>query len=138
MQMEFLKRMGDRLREIRKSMRLTQQEMGEIMGASRASYSLYENGKLPIDVIMLEKLRQKTNYPTDYILGLSDNKYILDEPMSITFSQAEKEPPLREGYTRLVLPASEIYANVADKKINLKSLIQKMIEEEFDNREANK
>lgn len=72
--MSFLESVSGRLYEIRKEMKLTQKEMGEIMGVSRASYSLYENGKLPIDIVMLDKLRQKTGYSLDYLLGYSEKE----------------------------------------------------------------
>lgn len=137
--MEFLQKMAARMYEIRKEMKLNQQQMGEIMGVSRASYSLYENGKLPIDVVMLEKLRQKTQFCTDYILGYSDDKYIECSPEDdVSFSQVEEPPPVEEGYSRITIPADELFAGNGTLKIDLNDLIQNMIEDALEKREAKK
>lgn len=63
-----------RLLEIRREMGITQEEMAKKLGTSRASYSLYENGKLPVDIIMLDELHSLTGLPFDYLMGYTDIK----------------------------------------------------------------
>ena len=55
-------------------MGITQEEMAQKLKTSRASYSLYENGKLPIDIIMLDELHSLTGLPFDYLMGYTDIK----------------------------------------------------------------
>lgn len=134
--MEFLQQVGGRLYEIRKGMKLNQAQMGEIIGVSRASYSLYENGKLPIDVVMLNRLHEKTGYSLDYLLGYSEEKF-QSKHMDITLVQGDP-PPKSEDEYELVLDPEDILTGQASTAIGLRNLIQKMIEEEFRNREAKK
>lgn len=63
-----------RLSEIRKEMGITQEEMAKRLGTSRASYSLYENGKLPVDILMLDELHRLTGFSFDYLMGYTDMK----------------------------------------------------------------
>lgn len=55
-------------------MGITQEEMAKRLGTSRASYSLYENGKLPVDIIMLDELHRLTGFSFDYLMGYTDMK----------------------------------------------------------------
>lgn len=133
--MELLKQVAARLHEIRKEMKLNQQQMGEIMGVSRASYSLYENGKLPIDVVMLDRLRQKTHLSTDYILGYTDKKsYAIDKVTVIKGSP----PPLEKGYKSFEISVSELLAGIDNAAMNFKENIEAMFQEELKNREGEK
>lgn len=134
--MEFLQQVGTRLYEIRKEMKLNQAQMGEIIGVSRASYSLYENGKLPIDVVMLNRLHEKTGFSFDYLLGYSEEKF-QGIPMNITVTHGDP-PPKRDDEYEIVLSPDEFFAGQGSRTIDFKNLIQKMIEEEFKNREAKK
>lgn len=124
--MEFLQQVAARLYEIRKEMRLNQQQMGEIMGVSRASYSLYENGKLPIDVVMLDRLREKTGYDADYLLGYSDIKHINQPPVEVKLVRGNppSEPP--KGYKRMVI--------ADDDEIEFKKILLSAIDEELKKR----
>lgn len=134
--MEFLQKVGERLYEIRKEMKLNQAQMGEIIGVSRASYSLYENGKLPIDIVMLKRLHEKTGFSFDYLLGYSEEK-IHGESMTISVIHGDP-PPKKEDEYGLVLAPDDILTGQASTAIKLRNLIQEMIEEEFKNREAKK
>lgn len=133
--MEFLQQVGARLYEIRKEMKLNQAQMGEILGVSRASYSLYENGKLPIDIVMLNRLHEKTGYSLDYLMGYSEEKF-QGIPMDITVTHGDPPPKSDDEYELVLSP--EFFAGQGSRMIDFKNLIQKMIEEEFRNREAKK
>ena len=69
----FLKKVGARLKHIRKSLNMNQERFALLMGTSRASYSLYENGKLPIDIRMLSALHEATGFSFDYLLCDTDD-----------------------------------------------------------------
>lgn len=69
----FLKKVGARLKHVRKSLNMNQERFALLMGASRASYSLYENGKLPIDIRMLSALHEATGFSFDYLLCDTDD-----------------------------------------------------------------
>lgn len=63
-----------RLKDIREDNDLSQEDMAEILGVKRSTYSLWE---LEINVIPLEFLCRYTDYfniSIDYILGLSNDK----------------------------------------------------------------
>ena len=57
------------LKQLRKSKRLTQQEVANFIGISQNNYSYWENGKVKIDNQSLKKLSELFNVSVDYILG---------------------------------------------------------------------
>lgn len=128
--MEFLQQVAARLYEIRKEMKINQQQMGEIMGVSRASYSLYENGKLPIDVLMLNKLHEKTGYSFDYLLGCSEIKHNPWPPQLDIEVMEKNVPPVKEGYNRIVFTDEMLHMDLDE----LAKLIHEIVDNELDDR----
>ena len=63
-----------RLREVRKSNDLTLKSIGDYVGVSESTMSLYENGKRDLPNEILIKLSQLYHVSSDYLLGLSLNK----------------------------------------------------------------
>ncbi len=59
------------LREVRRLMDLTQEEMSKKLGVARASLSLYETGKQMPTIAFLERLYKATNIPFDALMGYS-------------------------------------------------------------------
>ena len=70
----------DRLKELRKSKKLTQTELGKILGVGKTTISMYEtNNSTPNDEIKL-KIAEYFNVSVDYLLGKTDIKNHTDDP----------------------------------------------------------
>lgn len=65
-----------RLKEIRKSLKMTMRELAEKLNTSSSAISNYENSKFLILSSLLVELCTFSNYSIDYVLGRSDNKYL--------------------------------------------------------------
>lgn len=68
--------MDERLKELRENRQLSQEEVGKILGVTRATISGYEcgNAQPPADIIV--KLASLYRCTSDYILGLDSQKSI--------------------------------------------------------------
>ena len=66
--------MKNRLRDLRKNRRLTQEEFGEIISVTQQNISKYENDvyEMPIDVLV--KVSKYFNVSIEYLLGLTEIK----------------------------------------------------------------
>lgn len=61
------------LREVRRSMGLTQERMARRIRVARASLSLYETGKQMPSIEVLDRLHRETNIPFDALRGYTLN-----------------------------------------------------------------
>lgn len=61
--------LGQRIRELRKEKKMTQEELGRILGVSKVSISGYENDTRQPDNEALVKLSKYFNVTVDYLLG---------------------------------------------------------------------
>ncbi len=59
----------NKLREIRKSQKLTMKQLGQIVGVSESTISLYETGKHDPDMVTLNRIADALNVTVDAILG---------------------------------------------------------------------
>lgn len=57
------------IKELRMENRLTQENIAEVLGISRAAYCRYENGSRELPLALLVRLADIFNTSTDYILG---------------------------------------------------------------------
>jgi len=64
-----------RLKEIRKSLKMTMRDLAEKFNTSSSTISNYENGKFLILGSFLVELCMFSNYSIDWVLGRSDKKY---------------------------------------------------------------
>jgi len=69
---------GDRLKELRKSQGLTQDDLAIAINVSRQSIGNYENYSVYPDLDILVKIADFFNISTDYILCRTDEKYNLN------------------------------------------------------------
>lgn len=99
-----MKIFGKRLREVRKSKKLTQQQIADEIGVNRGSYSNWEKGKREPSFENLVKLASILGTSTDYLLGTSNN-YIDLEDFEILIKK---------------LPKEEITRLIQDKVTNIK------------------
>lgn len=65
---ELLKNLGIRVRELRKSRGLSQQQLAELLGVSDPMISNLENGKKSIKIINLYTLSEVFDVTIDYLL----------------------------------------------------------------------
>ena len=64
---------AERVRELRKSKRLSQRAVGEAIGITERNYRRYEAGEFEPSASNIVKLADLFNVSADYILGRSDN-----------------------------------------------------------------
>lgn len=67
---------SSRLKEIRKSLKMTMRDLAEKYNTSSSAISNYENSKFLILSSFLIELCRCSNYSIDWVLGRSENKYI--------------------------------------------------------------
>lgn len=77
-----------RIRQLRKTYRLTQEDLAEVLHTSRRNYSYYETGDQNIPVESLCTLADFYGVSVDYLVGRSDRK---DSEVKST----ENFPPVR-------------------------------------------
>ena len=64
--------LGDRIKEARLRVGLTQQQLGEIIGVRKQTITGYEKGEREPDAIKLNKIAQVLNVTGDYLLDLAN------------------------------------------------------------------
>jgi len=62
------KKIGERIREIRKGKGLTQIEFSKILGITQDKLSKYENGKVKVPIEILLKISEEFNISLDWLL----------------------------------------------------------------------
>ena len=70
---------SSRLREIRKSLKLTMRDLANMFNTSSSAISNYENSKFLILSPFLIELCKYGNYSIDWVLGRSENKYLKNQ-----------------------------------------------------------
>ena len=68
------KLIGLKLKELRKKQKLTQEELGKIVGCSYGTIAGYEIGRYLISIPILYKICKKYKISADYLLGRLDNQ----------------------------------------------------------------
>ena len=63
---------GNRIKEIRKSKKISQQKLADMLGISKSSVSLYEMNKIDPSDLLKESIAQKLNISLDYLTGKTD------------------------------------------------------------------
>lgn len=64
----------ERIKNIREDNDLTQKEIVQILGISRANYSAMENGRISFSLLNISKIADYYNISIDYLLGLTNTK----------------------------------------------------------------
>ncbi len=78
--------LGIRLKELRTAQKKTQQQVANIIGVAKSTYSLYESDKREPNVLTLKKLAKAFQTTGDYLLELDafdDNDEILQDNFNI-------------------------------------------------------
>ena len=76
---------GNKLRELRKSINLTQEDLSEKLAISRSSLSLYETDKREPDGETLLKIADYFDISLDYLFGKNHTTLNMPPPVSSTF-----------------------------------------------------
>lgn len=63
-----------KIKELRLSKKMTQQEIANKLGITRPAYTAYENGKREPDFTILQSLAEIFEVSTDYLLGRKENQ----------------------------------------------------------------
>ncbi|MCR5798439.1 MAG: helix-turn-helix domain-containing protein [Eubacterium sp.] len=72
------KTLGERIREHRILMKMTQEELAEALHIKKSTVSMYENDKVDIKGSILVELSRTLNTSPNYLLGLEDNKELIE------------------------------------------------------------
>ncbi len=91
-------KLANRLRELRKSNKLSQSDMAERLNISTSAYGYYEQGKSDLSSETINKIADMFNVTTDYLLGRSSNPQHSENPKS---KAAELEEEFPEGISVL-------------------------------------
>ena len=87
--------LGSRIKELRTEKRMTQAELGRVIGVTKVSISGYENNTRQPDNSILLKLAGYFNVSTDYLLGKSNDKLSLSNGSApVNFSVAKQSIPV--------------------------------------------
>ena len=82
----------ENLKNARKNLRYTQQEVADHLNVTRQTYGRYENGSINCDPNTIVKLSKLFNVSADYLLGLIDAPFTPDEAAFMRKIQDEKDP----------------------------------------------
>lgn len=111
-----------RLREIRKSRGLTQEELGDLVGLTKASISFYESGKQDPGVDTLKRIADVLNVSVDNLLGREEqgeDGTLHTAEARILANGIDKMPKeQREQAIRIMQTVFEKYSDFFDEKGN--------------------
>jgi transcriptional regulator with XRE-family HTH domain len=85
-----------RLKEVRKSLKLTQEEAARKLGIARTTYSGYETGNAEPDNEILQKIADLYNVSVDYLFGRTDDPTKYND--AATTIKLIEETAFRWGY----------------------------------------
>lgn len=89
---------GKRLKKLRLSKKLTQEELGKIIHVTKVSISGYESGDRTPDSENLVRLADYFEVTTDYLLGRSNNPNMTEDE---EFEAFANDPDLERWYREL-------------------------------------
>lgn len=91
------KTIGMRIKECRRKLGMTQEELAEILFTKKNTISMYENGKIDIKVSILQDIAKALNTTAGYLLD-GEEKAVSPEVMQVAMMLQEmKSAELREA-----------------------------------------
>jgi transcriptional regulator with XRE-family HTH domain len=90
--------LGERIRQRRKGLHLSQESLAELIDSSQKQISKYENGEDKPSSDVVHRLSQSLNVSADYLLGLTD---IPERPMRGQADLDQDEIELLNMYRRI-------------------------------------
>ena len=115
--------LGKRIKEQRKKMNLTQEELGQLINVTKVSICCYENGTRTPTLETLKVLAETFNVDINYLLG-NDSYEIADGDNSygIYMSQEEitfiKEIRKNNNIHKMMIDDPKRFVELINKKIN--------------------
>lgn len=67
----------NRIRELRKAQKMTMRELGQLVGVSESTISLYETGRHEPDLVTLSKIADTLGTTVDYLVGRHESDAII-------------------------------------------------------------
>jgi transcriptional regulator with XRE-family HTH domain len=109
MNKEVLARIGNKLKQARKNIGLTQEEVAKVVNLNKTQISYYENATREISITLLEKLANLYGYKLEYFL--SDSSEIVPQ-VNVAF-RADK---INGEDIKIVTFAEKFLNNLSDMK----------------------
>ena len=73
----------EKIKNIREELEITQKDISRVLGCTRTAYSLWEINKNTIPLYYLNKISNEYNINIDYLVDLSNDKYIKFDKVEI-------------------------------------------------------
>lgn len=73
----------EKIKNLREELEITQEEISKVLGCTRTAYSLWEINKNTIPLYYLNKISNVYNINIDYLVDISNEKYITFEKKEI-------------------------------------------------------
>lgn len=81
----------EKIKNLRDELEITQGEISKVLGCTRTAYSLWEINKNTIPLYCLNKISNEYNINIDYLVDLSNNKYIKFNKVDINLTSLGKK-----------------------------------------------
>ncbi|KZD36517.1 XRE family transcriptional regulator [Bacillus wiedmannii] len=88
---------GEKIKELRKNNKITQEQLGNAIGVSKMAISYFEKGKKSPGRESLEKIADYFNVTTDYLLGRSEDPELSEEENKIVTEEGKNIMALIES-----------------------------------------
>lgn len=88
---------GEKIKELRKNSKITQEQLGNAIGVSKMAISYFEKGKKSPGRESLEKIADYFKVTTDYLLGRSEDPELNEEEDKIISEEGKNIMSLIEG-----------------------------------------
>jgi len=108
--------LGERLRQIRKKHGYTQQNVADVIGVDRTTYTVYEIGPSTPSVSTLYKLSRLYNVSVDYLMGVENEKHYHETVQTLNSTPLyQEEVPKLDKQEKLMLMFFRILDNQGKK-----------------------
>lgn len=88
---------GEKIKELRKNSKITQEQLGNAIGVSKMAISYFEKGKKSPGRESLEKIADYFQVTTDYLLGRSEDPELNEEEDKIVSEEGKNIMSLIES-----------------------------------------
>ncbi|EJQ55134.1 helix-turn-helix domain-containing protein [Bacillus mycoides] len=113
---------GEKIKELRKNNKITQEQLGNAIGVSKMAISYFEKGKKSPGRESLEKIADYFDVTTDYLLGRSEDPELNEEENKIVTEEGKNIlaliESLPEDERKKALEQLEMYVTYMQNKKN--------------------
>lgn len=117
---------SESLKKVRKEHKFTQQDIADVLGVDRSTYTFYETGKTSPSIATLQKLSNIYNVSIGYLAGFEENRPELKEKhISPTMNMPDVDPiALLSKDEQIMLMCYRVLQN--DKKQEILKIIKNL------------